>query len=368
MPISNLALLRLVSQGISNPKNLRLDDIVAQLGAIQAQDYLAAKWALGLRSPGSRDADVERAFNEAKILRTHVLRPTWHFVAPEDIRWMLSLTGKRVKAAMASMFRQLELEDDLLKSCNEILAVALQGGKQLTRPELVSILRQAGISSGEPLRYPFILLNAELDGVICSGARHGKQHTYALLAERALEARDLPREQALGELTQRYFTTRGPATLKDFAWWSGLTVADAEEGVEMNKPYLVREIIDKKTYWRAPGTANLDHSAPTAYLLPNYDEYMVAYQDRSAFSDERIAKFLSPRDNAFLGYSVVLDGRIAAGWKRTIRKEYILIRINRYTRFTEAEEQAVEDAALRFGEFLGKPIEIEKMMDKVSGG
>src|SRR6266704_5397496 len=194
--------------------------LVEWLGAVQAQDFAAAKWALGLRLHGVTDDDIEQAFTNGAILRTHVMRPTWHFVSPADIRWLLALTAPRVHQTLAYYNRKLELDDAVFRCTNAMLANALQGGKQLTRDELVFALQQAGIATEGEQRVTHIMMRAELDGVICSGARRDKQFTYALLAERAPHARMLARDEALAELTTRYFMSHGPATIQDFVWWS----------------------------------------------------------------------------------------------------------------------------------------------------
>ena len=213
--------------------------LVEWLGAVQAQDFAAAKWALGLRLQGVTDDDIEQAFTDGAILRTHVMRPTWHFVSPADIRWLLALTAPRVHAASAYSNRKLELDDAMFRCTHAVLANALQGGKQLTRDELASALQQAGIVTEGEQRVTHIMMRAELDGIICSGARRGKQFTYALLAERAPQARSLARDEALAELTMRYLMSHGPATIQDFVWWSGLTVADARAGLAMVTSYLL---------------------------------------------------------------------------------------------------------------------------------
>src|SRR6266702_3694762 len=220
----NIAHQRLHNQLITQQTFEKAGDVVKWLGAVQAQDYAAAKWALGLRMQNSTDEI---------ILRTHVMRPTWHFVLPADIRWMLALTAPRVLATIAYYDRTLGLDDTVFTHTNTVLAKALQGGKQLTRDELASVLQQAGIATDNLQRTGHVLMHAELDGIICSGARRGKQFTYALLDERTPQARTLDRGEALAEFARRYFTSRGPATLQDFVWWSGLTVADARTGLEM---------------------------------------------------------------------------------------------------------------------------------------
>jgi len=187
-------------------------------------------WTLAQRMRNTTNSLIEEAYNEGKILRTHLMRPTWHFVAPDDIRWLLQLTASRVNAACGSNYRKLELDEALFKRCNKALTRALQGGQHLTRTALRTVINQAGVVADDSIRLVHILLRAELDGLICSGPRLGNQFTYTLLDERVPETKTLNREEALAKLTRRYFTSHGPATLQDFIWWSGLTAADAKNG------------------------------------------------------------------------------------------------------------------------------------------
>src|SRR5690242_18357747 len=244
----DIAQQRLHNQLITRQTFEKPDDVVKWLCAVQAQDYAAAKWAVGLRLQDATDESIEQAFADGTILRTHVMRPTWHFVAPADIRWLLELTAPRIKATMAYYDRQLGLDDALYAHCNEIITRALEGGKHLTRAEQGKALAEAGIVV-EGQRLSHIVSHAELDAVACSGPRRGKQFTYALLAERAPTAKTLPRDEALAELTRRYFTSHGPAKVRDFAWWSGLTMADARAGLEMVGADLGHEEIAGQTYW-----------------------------------------------------------------------------------------------------------------------
>ena len=241
---------RLRQQQLAAPRFPTPEEVVAWLGAVQAQDYLGAKWALGLRLPETTDAAIEQAFADGAILRTHVLRPTWHFVAPADIRWMQALTGGRVLAANGYMVRQHGLEEATFQRSNAALAGALTGGNFLTRNELGAALAAAGIHA-EGNRLAYLVMRAELDALICSGPRRGKQFTYALLEERVPPAPALTPEEALAELTRRYFTGHGPATLQDFSRWSGLTVADARQGVDLVGDALARR--SKATAWLTGG-------------------------------------------------------------------------------------------------------------------
>jgi hypothetical protein len=258
----DIARARLSNQLLGSEKKRFPGEVVSWLGAVQAQDFAAAKWALGLRLQRSTDAEVEKAYNAGQVLRTHVMRPTWHFLAPQDIRAVLALTAHRVRAGSASMHRKLELDGRLLSRCHRVLTAALRGGQHLTRTELADRLAAARIEArGQRLAY--ILMDAEFAALICSGPRKGKQFTYALLEERVPKTRALSSEEALGQWTLRYFLGHGPAQAKDFAWWSGLTMQEAQHGIELAKGSLLRDTIDGKTYWRTTSTPS-----PTGTAAP----------------------------------------------------------------------------------------------------
>jgi DNA glycosylase AlkZ-like len=357
MPNRAIALQRLHNQLITHQTFEKADDVVRWLGAVQAQDYAAAKWALGLRMQNATDEIIEQAFTSGAILRTHVMRPTWHFVSPTDIRWLLALTAVRVNTANALSYRRLELDDALFMHSNAVLAKALQGGKQLTRAELVSVLQRAGIVSDNVLRFTYIIMRAELDGIICSGARRGKQFTYALFDERAPQARVLDRDQALAELARRYFTSHGPATLQDFVWWSGLTVADAKTGLEMVKSQFIHEVVGDQTYWHSTSMPPSNDLSQTIYLLPNYDEYTVGYTDRSAIFDASDAEKFDTRGNV-LNPTIVLDGLVVGTWKRTLKNDSVLLTPNLFTTLTKAEEHALVESVNRYSTFLNMPVNV----------
>ncbi len=355
MPNHKIAHHRLHNQLITHQPFEKADDVVKWLCAVQAQDYAAAKWALGLRMQNATDEIIEQAFTSGAILRTHVMRPTWHFVSPTDIRWLLALTAPRVNAGNALWYRRLELDDALFLHSNTVLAKALQGGKQLNRAELVAVLQRAGIVSDNVLRFTYIIMRAELDGIICSGARRGKQFTYALLDERSPQDRILDRDEALAELVRRYFTSHGPATLQDFVWWSGLTVAEAKTGLEMVTSQLMHEVIDRQTYWYSTSIPPANDLSQIIYLLPNFDEYTVGYTDRSAIFDMSNAEKFDTRGDV-LNPTIVLDGLVVGTWKRTIKKDSVLLTPNLFTTLNEAEMRALADSANRYSAFLDKTL------------
>lgn len=355
MDKKDIARLRLRNQRLIGEKLKDPVAVVRWLGAVQSQDYAGGKWALGLRLRGATDADIEDAFNAGKILRTHALRPTWHFVTPEDIRWLLMLTAPRVNAVNAHMYRQLELSESVLKRSNAVLAKALQGGRQLTRQELAAVLERARIPISNSMRLGYIVHRAELDAVICSGARRGKQFTYALLEERAPAAKTLRRDEALALLTERYFSSRGPASAHDFAWWSGLTVTDARRGIELIKSKLDRAPMGEIEYWFSKSASSGKWASSVAHLLPNYDEYFIGFKDRSAIAPPAAERFElgSPTLNSHI---LVLDGQVMGGWKRTLKKDHVVVEVDLLAKLTRAGQRALQSALDEYGRFLGLPV------------
>src|SRR5262245_27272991 len=296
---------RLLNQHLSRPRFLKPEELVAWLGAVQAQDFAGAKWSLGLRLKGVSDADIERAFSTGKILRTHLLRPTWHFVARDDIRWLLALTAPRVHQANAYMYRKLGMDSAVFKRSNDALEKALAGGMQLTRDELRVALGRAGVATSGEFRMSYLLMRAELDGVVCSGGRRGKQFTYALLDDRVPRVNLPAREESLAELAQRYFRSRGPATVHDLAKWSGLTVADARRGLQAVRSGLHNEVIGGESLWFSAPVRPAKRTAPAAHLLSIYDELLSGYKDHRAAATDEISARLKSLGNALTHIMVV---------------------------------------------------------------
>ncbi|HEY8686814.1 MAG TPA: winged helix DNA-binding domain-containing protein [Chloroflexota bacterium] len=351
----DIAHQRLHNQNIAGTPLETVADVVRWLGAVQAQDYAGAKWAVAQRTLGITDTAMDQALADGTILRTHIMRPTWHFVTPEDVRWLLALTAPRVKAATASFDRRLGLDEHVFSRSNGALAHALAGGTQMTRPELATVLAQAGIAT-DGQRLGQLVMRAELDGIICSGARRGKQFTYALLEERTSHPTVLAREEALAELAGRYFTSHGPATLQDFIWWSGLAAADARRGLESIRSRLTNAVIDGRTYWFSPSAPLAKDGSPTVYLLSNYDEYTVGYADRSAVYDARHTAMLAARAEILFHHTIVIDGQIVGTWKPIRKKDAVTIEPNPFMPLSNGERIALTVAAERYGAFLNLPV------------
>ena len=355
--VTDIAARRLHTQRLVGEPFPSVVDAVRWLGAVQAQDYGGAKWALGQRVHGATDAELDRLYDEGAILRTHVLRPTWHFVLPEDIHWMLALTGPRVLLGVAGRHRQLEIDEGVIARAREVFTEALAGGRSLTRAQLGETLDAAGISP-EGQRLPHLIMAAELDGLIASGPRRGKQHTYTLLADRAPEASPVDRTAALAELTRRYFRSHGPAQLQDFVWWSGLTAADARSGLELAGETLERQAIDGQDYWCDPEAGPGGEVGGVAHLLPNFDEYTVAYRDRAAVHGDH------PFDPSLFSFGSVLanvvtfDGRVRGAWRRTVEASAVRVEVRPLGRLDPDETSAVDEAGRRYSRFLDRPVEL----------
>lgn len=359
--------MRLTNELLAESRFTDVSEVVKWFGAMQSQDYAGAKWALGQRVKGATNELIEKACNDGEILRTHVMRPTWHFVHPEDIRWILQLTAPHVKRIMGYYYRQLGLDALLIKKTQAVFQKALKGGKQLTRTELATALGKNGISvKGQILGH--IVGEAELDGVICSGPRigkpsfakasAGKQFTYMLLEERAPKTKDISREEALFELTKRYFQSHGPATMKDFSWWSGLSMLDVKKGIELNKPSLENEIVEGKTYYFF-STKYLPMSKEI-YLLPNYDEYTIAFKERELFFNPEDSKNLPPVGRATpFAHTIMQDGRIIGMWKRELKKDTVTVIPQFFKKPGQEEKEGLIKAVEKFGMFLNLKTEVK---------
>jgi len=355
----DIAKQRLVNQGLVKPALRKASEVVARLGAVQAQDYGASKWGLAQRTRGLTDAQIEKEIDDGTIVRTHILRPTWHFVAAADVGWMLALSAPRVHKANAHWYRWLEVDEALALRSRKALIKALRDGKQLTRAELGFVLESAKIQITDSQRLAAVMMRAELDGVICSGARRGKQFTYGLLEERVTGSTVLERDAALFELALRYFTTRGPATVEDFAWWSGLTKADARRGVDAAASQLEHASIAGRSYWSPAANKAARISFPLAHLLPNYDEHFIGFKDRSAFGARLKAAGIMARMNGLSGHLLIVNGQTVGGWSRTLFGRTVVIELKSLIRLGEAERRAVGVAARRFGQFLALPVKTQ---------
>jgi hypothetical protein len=349
----DIALQRLLNQQIAQPSFTHPSEVVAWLGAMQAQDYLGALWAIGLRTPRATEQTIEQALADKTIIRTWPMRGTLHFVVPADVRWMLDLLTPRVVRGMKSRLAQLSLDEKTIAASAEVLAKALQGGRQLSRNKLYELLEQANIAtSGQ--RGLHILGQLAHKQLICFGAREGKQPTFALLDEWAPGAKSLPFDEALARLALRYFTGHGPATVRDFMWWSGLTTTEAKAGLTAVAGELGRETIDGQEYYFAQDLQDAATAPLDAFLLPPFDEFLVAYRDRSAALDPQYNTLIVPGGNGIFNPIIVIDGQVVGTWKRVFKKDSVVMTFSPFTTFSAAQSSAIAAAAERYGRFVGK--------------
>lgn len=328
------------------------------MGAMQAQDYAMAKWGIGIRLPGHTEAMVENAIADGEVIRTHILRPTWHFVAAADIRWMTALSAPRLNTALNAFNNKLELTPALLKKCRQLIEKALGGGQHLTRPELMAILEKNKIRTDE-LRSSHIMFAAETAGLVCNGAIRGKQHTYALLDERVPAGTSpvLSRSEALALLTFKYFSSHGPATVADFAWWSNLPQKDIKQGLEDNKDRLYAETIGDKTYWFPLTTIATLPKPGAVHLLPAFDEFMVSYKDRSLSLEPALGSAAITANGIFKPM-IASKGKIKGSWKRTQQKDKMLVEPFFFRAEDALTEKALQPALKAFSAFLGMGCEL----------
>jgi len=353
MNLSDVARYRLSNQLIAHQKFRKPNEVVAWLGAIQAQDFHGAKWSVGLRSIDTTDSTIEQALADRKIVRTWPMRGTLHFVASEDVRWMLALLTPSVIAASKRRWQQLELTDKIFAQSRKAFTYALHGGRQLTRAEMYQALERAKISTVAQRGYHLLWRNAQ-EGLICLGAPRGKQQTFVLLDEWVPTTKPMKRDEAIAQLVLRYFASHGPATIKDLVWWSGLTAKDVRAGIAMAASKLTSDGVEDKTYWMASRMSPLKHKSPTVHLLPGFDEYILGYTDRSpvlnfnSLHSREVYRGL----NLIFSPTILIDGRVEGTWKRVIRSDKVDLMLKLFSTLSKTEAHALHSTIGRYGEFL----------------
>ena len=356
MILQEISRLRMLNQQIEGSVSTTPKELVSSMGAMQAQDFAMAKWAIGLRIPESTQLSIEAAYNAGEIIRTHLMRPTWHFVSSDDIYWMLELTAPQIRKVMKTNDKRFELTDLVYAKTNSILEKVLSNECNMTREELVQEFENVHIRTDEN-RLSHILIRAELDGVVCSGPIRKNKLTYALLADRVPLKKTGTREEALVTLAGRYFSSHGPATLRDFVWWSGLGITDARKALEMSKSGFQSVTIDTDTYWFSEPVNNARPVTPSVHLLPAYDEYLISYANRSAaLAGVNNKKIISV--NGIFRPVIVVNGQVEGLWRRTTIKNLVKIETSHFLLHDPKTMQGIKKEATRFGTFLDKSIEL----------
>ena len=347
-----LGISRLAAQHVGAARVRTAHELVSWLLAVQAQDPLAARWAVGARVPGVRERDVIAALDEGRILRTHVMRGTWQYVAPEDLRWLLSLFGPKVRASAARRHEQLGLDAKTLARSEALLEKALTKQGALTREAARDVLEAGGVSTKEQ-RLSHLLIDAELSGLLCSGAHEDGKATWALVEKRVGAEKKLPpREALLARLATRFFESRGPATLEDFRWWTGLTAGDAKVGLELAKAGLQSTRVEDRTlWWREEHEPAVTHG-----LLPAFDEFLIGYQRRDDVLDPAHVKRINA-GGGLLAPVLVQEGRVVGIWRRTLATKSVTVGFDWFTKPTTPQLRAMQREAERYATFLGRELE-----------
>lgn len=346
---SIIARLRLSNQQLTGTTLKNPQEIVSWMGAVQAQDFNMSKWALGVRLPALTNRLVEDALNKGELVRTHILRPTWHLVAGEDIHWMLALSAPRLKAILKTYAKMLELTEATIEKGSDIIERSLSEDGHLTRPQLGEILKNKGIDlNSHQLNH--IMFSAELHGIVCNGEISNNKQTYCLLEEKIPKTEVFDKQVALERLAWKYFTSHAPATLQDFVWWSGLTIVDARAAMEMIKSDFVIETIDSQPYWINNPFTELKDKNESLVLLPAWDEFVVSYKNRQhIILDEHYSKVISK--NGIFKPVVVKNGQIIGLWKRIKKKDKVSAEITLFGEIDEHTKDMIKRASHSFDLF-----------------
>ena len=346
-----IARSRLSGLGLRVATQATPGEVVGRLTAMQAQDYGYARWSVAQRQTEPAEAaTIDAAFDEGRILRTHVLRPTWHYVVPGDLRWLVSLSGPCVEAANGRRYKDLGLDAHTLGRSNEVIGQAVSD-RARTRRELALALEERQVSTAG--RLSELLMHAELTAVICSGPMRGKQHTYAAFDGRVADERGPEGDEALAELTWRYFSTRGPATLADFSWWSGLGAGHARQGLALARSRLSSRRLDDRTYWF------LDRGTPAAAdrgvdLVQCFDELIISYRQSRDVLQTAEAAFAVPGDLDGFRHVVLLGGRLLGHWRAHPSGAGVRIETRTPGRLDKRVQLALSRAIERYRLFVGR--------------
>jgi DNA glycosylase AlkZ-like len=354
--LPDIATQRLAAHRFDDPSLASTGAVVTWLGAVQAQDYAGAKWSIGLRLPEGRDEDVEEALLRQDIVRTWAMRGTLHFLAAEDVHWMLALLAPDIIRRNERRYGQLGLDEKTLAQSSAVFTEALAQKDGQDRADLRAALDEAGIdSSGQ--RMVYMLQRASLEAIIGQSVAPKNKPTFVLLTA-ASAVGEPPREEGLAQLAARYFTSHGPAAIEDFIWWSGLTAADARQGLEAAAEELRSETVDGRAYWLAAEAPEVRLETGKVRLLSAFDEFLVAYRDRSAsIAAEHHAAW--SRSKGMFSPSILLDGRVVGLWNRKLKKNGVFVSVELFVDLTAAEQRGLEQAVQAYGRFLGLPAEIQ---------
>ncbi len=342
--------IRAISQQLAHPDFNTPGEIVSWMGAVQAQDYAMSKWAVGIRSQSSTIRDVDMALQKGEILRTHIMRPTWHLVTAEDIRWMLKLSVNRLRNVLVSYSKYLGITEDVYTQTNRLMERILGGNKHLTRQEVMVMLNRLNVKADDTWAN-CIMMRAEIEGIVCSGIDQKKKQTYALLEERVPPVPDIHKEEALAKLAQRYFQSHSPASAEDFCWWSGLSLTEARQAIKLIESELISgQFEDTKLYIHETYKGNTQ-SDSGMHLLPAYDEYLISYKNRTDVLDLEYHRQAFSTNGIF--HPVILyKNRIIGNWKKSIKKGEISIEVSFFEKQVGINKNIILLAGNKYKNFM----------------
>ena len=346
--------IRLQNQQLLNPLFRKPKELVSWMGAMQAQNYPMVKWAVGMRLKSATIQTVEKALRDGEILRTHVMRPTWHLVAAEDIRWMLKLSAQRIKSANDSFAKgwDLEITDELYMKSYNLLEQILAGNKSLTKQEITGHFCRSGIlAEPDNNRMTRFMARAVQEGIICSGEDKGGKCTYALLEERVPPMPEITKDEALARLARSYFRSHAPAVLQDFIWWSGLPISDARQAIYLIASELTEEQWQGETWYIHADSRTRGRVSNCLHLLPSYDEYLLGYKDRTdVLPKEHYPKAFT---NNGLFFPIILhNGQVIGNWDRSARKKGIELPHSWFISDVCVDEDMLNEAKQKYVKFL----------------
>ncbi len=349
MTTQDILKIRLYNQLLAGNTLQEPHEIVSYMGAMQAQAFEMAKWGVGVRLKGATIQDVEDDINAGKIIRTHILRPTWHFVAAEDIHWMTELSAPRIRPTFMGYGKYLGFEEGMIAPAIRIVEKLLRDGNHLTRQEIGTVLIAEGVIADLHLTN-YIMGRAEVDGIVCNGRVNGNNPTYALLHEWVPKTETLCREEALARLARKFFTSHGPATLADFVWWSGMTLTDAKKAIQQIKHDFVCEQANGREFWMRNDIALSADDSDSALLLPPFDEFVVSYKDRSELiEDHHYGKVMTK--NGLFSPTLMLNGEIVGSWKKVTAKGKVSAELSFFKKPTKKIENLFKEPVKEFSEF-----------------
>jgi hypothetical protein len=324
--------------------------MVKHFGAVQAQDYLGALWAVGQRVANSTEASVEQSLNDRSIVRSWPMRGTLHFVLPEDLRWMIDLLAPRIIHKSQSIVRGVGLTNQHFIKSRTIVEKALEGGKILDRNELYAALAKGKIDT-EDSRGLHILGRLAMEKVICFGPRNGKQQTFTLLDDWIPPTKPLSTDESMAAIALRYYHGHGPASVHDLAWWTGLTITEASQATDMIIAQLEKVTFGERTLYMKPGLNDIPATQTTARLLSAYDEFLISYQDRSASETDAIRKLKDL--NAIFTSTVIVNGSIVGTWKRSITNKGVKVDITKIDKISKQADVAIKKECSKYASFIG---------------